>query len=101
MRKTKTMTQELQQKLGALLSAGKFDEVKKLVSGMLEGNLTDEERGAVLAGIALAYMEAQNAAKAVYKDALEEGLETVDDINAAEEKLEERAKIDAVKADLN
>ena len=95
------MTQELQQQIGALLTAGKFDEVKKLVSGMLAGDLTDEERGAVLAGIALAYMEAQNAAKAVYKDALEEGLEAVGDINEAEQKLEEQAKIDVVRADLH
>ena len=94
------MTQELQQRIGALIAEGKFDEVKKLVSDMLEGDLTNEERGAVLAGIALAYMEAQNAAKAVYRDALEDGIEAVSAVNDEEKTLEAQAKIDMVRTDL-
>ena len=94
------MTQELQQRIGALIAEGKFDEVKKLVSGMLAGDLTDEERGAVVAGIALAYMEAQNAAKSVYRDALEDGIEAVSAVNDTEKTLAEQAKVDMVRADL-
>ena len=92
------MTQDLKAQLGALLSAGKFDEVKKLVSGLLEGDLTNEERGAVLAGIALAYMEAKNAAQAPYREALVQGVQTISRINEAEKKLEEQAKRDTVRA---
>ncbi len=94
------MTQELQQRIGALIAEGKFDEVKTLVSGMLAGELTNEERGAVLAGIALAYMEAQNSAKAVYRDALAEGIEAVSAVNESEKELEKQAKVDMVRADL-
>lgn len=95
------MSDSLRQQLGQLLAEGKFDEVKKLVSGMLAGDLTDEERGAVLAGIALAYTEAENAAKMVYRDALSDGIEAIQKVNKAEKALEDRARIDGVRAELN
>jgi hypothetical protein len=95
------MSEQLKQKIGRLISEGKFDEVKKLVSGMLAGDLTDEERGAVLAGIALAHMEAENAARAVYRDALADAVEDAEQIGRAEKALDEQTKIDMVRADLN
>lgn len=94
------MTQELKNQLAALLAEGKFNEVKKLVSGLLAGDLTDEERGAVLAGIALAYMEAENAAKGGYRDALAEGVATIEKVDKAGKELENQAKIDTVRSEL-
>lgn len=88
------------QKLESLLDAKKYDEARELINAAVSENLTQEQRGAALAGIASVYVEVSNAINARYKDALEEAVAGIKQLKAAESRANDKVKLAGLRSDL-
>ncbi len=85
----------------SLLAEKKYDEVRAIIQEATSKEFSDEERGATLTGLASVYMDISNAINIRYRDALQEALAGMKDINAAEGKAVENAKLAEVRGKLN
>ena len=84
----------------SLLAEKKYDEVKAAIIEASSKEFSDEERGAALTGLASVYMDISNAINTRYRDALQEAVAGMKDINAAENNASEKAKLVEVRAKL-
>jgi hypothetical protein len=84
-----------------LLSEKKFDQVRDIINSVVTKKFSGAEKGAVLAGLASVYLDISNAINSRYRDALQQAVEGMKEINAAEAKSDERIKLAEVRNKLN
>ncbi len=86
--------------LEELLAGAKYEEAKKLIGEMVQVKLSSEEKGAVLVGIASAYMDISNAINETYRDALKEVIASIELVDKSESDFNDKLKLEEVKKDL-
>lgn len=87
--------------LERLLSEGKQEEAKQLLREMLSAPLSDEERGALLVGFAAAYLALQNSVSATQRDALEEEIAGLEEIDRLSRDIDEKLELAKVRSSLH
>jgi hypothetical protein len=87
-------------KIEALLDEEKFDEVRTIINGAVSSEFSKEERGAALTGLASVYLQVSNAINSRYKAALEEAIDGMKQLRAAESRMNDKAKLTEVRAGL-
>lgn len=85
----------------ALLIEKKYDEVRALMKELLSAKLTDKEKGAALVDYASLYMDISNAINEKYKEALEQAIQGMKEINAAESGVNDSIDLATVRNALN
>lgn len=84
-----------------LLSEKKYDQVRSIINTATTKKFSDEEKGAALTGLASTYLDISNAINIRYRDALQEAISGMKEINSAESKTSERIKLMEVRDKLN
>ena len=87
-------------KLKELLTANKEQEATELIKEIASKDLTPEEEGAVLVGIAEIYMTLENSANEDYAKALASLLESFKQVDAAESGSKDGIRIQQLRKDL-
>lgn len=85
----------------ALLIEKKYDEVRAVIKELVSSKLTDKEKGAALIDYASLYIDISNAINEKYKEALEQVIEGMKEINAAENGVSDKIKLADVRDSLN
>ncbi len=83
-----------------LLTEGKLDEARALITSSFSKPLTEEERSEAILDLSLIYMEAMNSVNREEKEVLETALRAIGQINKEEVKARDQIKLDDVKASL-
>jgi len=83
-----------------LLAHKKYDEVRAIISASVHQKFSEEEKGAALVGIASIYMDISNSINAAYRDALQEAIDGIKEINKAESKFADKIKLAEVREGL-
>lgn len=94
------MTADLKH-IESLLAEKKYDQVRAVIEASATEKLSAEEEGAALTDLASAYLDISNAINERYRSALEEAIAGMKEINAAEERVNERVKLEEVRHKLN
>ncbi len=87
--------------LELLLSEGKFDEAKSLLSDLSQQPMDAAQKGGAIANVATMYIDTMNRINIKYRDALKHALSDIDRVNASERKVLEKVRLDEVKKSLN
>ena len=80
------------QNLGQLIDDKKYDEAKAVISAAVKDDLTDDEKGAALVGLASVYLNMSNNISQQYIDTLKETIDALEKLKKAE--IEARDGID-------
>jgi len=80
-----------------LLAQKKYDEVRAIISASVHQKFSDEEKGAALVGIASIYMDISNSINEAYREALQEAIDGINEINKAESKFADKIKLAEVR----
>lgn len=83
-----------------LLAEKKYDEARALISEISATPLTKEEKGAVLAGMASVYLDISNAISERYYTALNEAIEGLKKVKAAESKMGDTVRMKEIRNNL-
>ncbi len=85
----------------ALLIEKKYDEVRAIIKELISTKITDKEKGAALIDYAGLYMDISNAINEKYKEALEQAIEGMKEINTAEAGVHDKIELATVREALN
>ncbi len=85
----------------SLLADKKYDDVRAIITSATSAKFSDEEKGAALTGLASAYLDISNAIQTRYRDALQEAIMGMKEINAMENKISEKVQLAEVRSKLN
>ncbi len=94
------MNTEILPKIEKLLHEGRQDEARAMLRQALSAPLSEEERGALLVGFAAAYLAITNSINGARRDALEEDVEALEEIDALQHDIDDKLRLNKVRQQL-
>ncbi len=88
------------QNLTQLIEEKKFDEARAVISAAVQSDLTDDEKGAALTGLATVYLRMSNAISQKYIDTLKETITALEHLKKAELQAHDTVDLAEVRAGL-
>jgi len=89
------------QKIEELLAQKNYDEVRKMITAIVDKKFSDEEKGAALVGLASIYLDISNSIQKDYRDALQEAIAGMQKLNSLDSEVSDKIKLNNVRESLN
>ena len=87
-------------KLQQNLDKKDFNAVKVMIDGVMSEKLTDKDRGSAWVDFAEVYLDVMNSLNARYESVLREAVKSLEMINKAESKINDKIRISELKSSL-